>query len=97
LIEGIRVHLFCKDIEKLPNITFVIGGIEYVMTYQDYVIMVENEGITECILGIMGAVFPPYFDYFIFGDSFMRKYYTYFDKNNNRVGFGLAKPVLPKI
>jgi hypothetical protein len=89
------VHLFCKDIETLPDITFTIDGMDYVMTYKDYVIQVDNHGITECILGIMGAVFPPNFKYFILGDSFMRKYYTYFDKNNDRVGFGLAKEIPP--
>lgn len=91
LIEGIKVHLLCRDIETLPDITFKIGGIEYVMTYKDYVISVTNEGITECVLGIMGASFPPGFNYFILGDSFMRKYYTFFDKNHDRVGFALAK------
>jgi hypothetical protein len=38
----------------------------------------------------MGSTFPPTFKYFILGDAFMRKYYTYFDGNNNRVGFSLA-------
>jgi hypothetical protein len=47
------------------------------------------------MLGIMGAVFPPNFKYFIFGDNFMRKYYSYFDKNNNRVGLALAKEIPP--
>jgi len=37
--------------------------------------------------GIMGSAFPPSFDYFILGDVFMRRYTSYFDKNNNRVGF----------
>jgi len=45
----------------------------------------------------MGAVFPPNFNYFILGDSFMRKYYSYFDKNNNRVGFALAKNISDKM
>ena len=91
LTEGIHVHIMCRDIELLPNITFTIDGIDYVLTYQDYVVQVTSEGITECINGIMGSYFPPGFNYFILGDVFMRKYYTYFDKNNNRVGFALAK------
>lgn len=44
----------------------------------------------------MGQLFPENFKYFILGDTFMRKYYSYFDKNNNRVGFvirdNLSKP-----
>jgi Eukaryotic aspartyl protease len=45
---------------------------------------------TECVMGIMGQDFPAAFDYFILGDTFMRKFYSYFDLNNNRVGFALA-------
>jgi len=60
------------------------------MTPRDYVLQVEDMGVTQCVMGIMGSEFPENFNYFILGDSFMRKYYTYFDKNNNRVGFALA-------
>jgi len=35
----------------------------------------------------MGQDFPVTFDYLILGDSFIRKFYTHFDKNTNRVGF----------
>jgi hypothetical protein len=83
LTEGIKVHRLCKDIETLPDITFTIDNIDYVLTYKDYVLSVTSDDITECVLGIMGSVFPPTFNYFILGDNFMRKYYTYFDKNNN--------------
>jgi len=80
----------CKGIEELPDITFTIDNIDYVMTYKDYVVSVTSDGITECILGVMGSPFPPTFNYLILGDNFMRKYYSYFDKNNNQVGFALA-------
>lgn len=90
LTEGIKVHRLCKDIETLPDITFTIDGIDYVLTYKDYVVSVESDGVTECINGVMGSTFPPTFNYFILGDVFMRKYYTYFDGNNNRVGFAVA-------
>lgn len=42
---------------------------------------------TQCVLAVMGQDFPAGFNYFILGDTFMRKYYSFFDKNNARVGF----------
>jgi len=60
------------------------------LTSADYVLSITSGGVTECVLGIMGQDFPAKFDYFILGDTFMRKYYAYFDKNNNRVGFAPA-------
>jgi len=90
LTEGIKVRRTCKGIEELPDITFTIDSTEYTLSYKDYVISVTQDDITECIMGIMGSPFPDDFNYFILGDNFMRKYYTYFDKNNNRVGFAEA-------
>lgn len=87
---GIDVHRLCKGIEDLPDVIFTIDGYDYTLTYKDYVIQVESDGITECISGLMGSTFPPTFKYFILGDAFMRKYYSYFDENNDRVGFALA-------
>jgi hypothetical protein len=87
LINGITVNDDCSGIEKLPDLTFTIDGIDYVLTYNDYVLQVESDGQKECVLGIMGGQFPPTFKYFILGDSFMRRYYSFFDKKNNRVGF----------
>jgi len=45
----------------------------------------------------MGQDFPAQFDYFILGDTFMRKFYSYFDKKNNRVGFIHAEKLNHKI
>lgn len=87
LTEGITVRRTCKGIDDLPDIAFEIDGIEYVLTKDDYVLKVSSNGITECMLAVMGSDFPEGFNYFILGDTFMRKYYSYFDLNNNRVGF----------
>lgn len=87
LIDGIEVKKTCKGVEDLPDITFTIDTTDYVLTADDYVLKITDMGITECMLGVMGSVFPASFNYFILGDVFMRKYYTFFDKENNRVGF----------
>lgn len=90
LIDGIDVKKTCKGVEDLPNIIFTLDGIDYTLTPDDYVLKVTDMGITECMMGVMGSTFGPAFNYMILGDVFMRKYYTYFDKNNNRVGFTLS-------
>lgn len=87
LTDGIVVRKTCKGIENLPDIAFEIDGIEYVLTKDDYVLKVTSGGVTECVLAVMGSDFPAGFNYFILGDTFMRKYYSYFDMNNDRVGF----------
>ena len=87
LIEGITVHQFCRDIETLPDITFTIDGIDYVLTYNDYVVQVEQAGVTECVMGIASANLGSDFPYIIVGDVFMRPYPTHFDKTNNQVTF----------
>lgn len=87
LIKGITVNDDCSGIESLPNLTWTIDGIDYVMTPNDYVLSVEEGGQKECVMGVLSNAFPDNFNYFILGDSFMRKYYSYFDKVNARVGF----------
>lgn len=87
LIAGITVNDDCTGVDALPNITFKIDETEYVLEPKDYVLAVTQGNQTECVLGIMGQDFPKAFDYFILGDSFIRKFYTHFDKNQNRVGF----------
>ena len=54
----------------------------FTLTYQDYVI--EQEDGTSCVVAIMdldGA------DFWLLGDVMIRKYYTVYDMENNRVGF----------
>jgi len=38
LTEGIRVRRTCKGIETLPDIVFTIDGIDYTLSYKDYVL-----------------------------------------------------------
>ena len=85
LIEGIEVAQDCTGIESLPDIIFTFDGIDYTLTYEDYVLQ-EQDG-KQCIMGIMGADLPEDFKYVIVGDVFMRAYPTKFDRDNKTVTF----------
>ena len=81
----------CKDISSHPDVTISFNGIEYTLTAEDYIVQVDTFAGKGCVLGISSAQFPDGFNYLIVGDVFMRKYYTHFDMNTNRVGMALAK------
>lgn len=85
LIEGIEVAQDCTGIESLPDITFTFDGIDYTLTYEDYVL--QEQGGKQCIMGIMGADLPEDFKYVIVGDVFMRAFPTKFDRDNKTVTF----------
>lgn len=90
LIAGIVVDETCAGIELLPDITFRFDDIDYVLTYNDYVVPVTEFGVTQCLMGIMSYELPPDFNYVIVGDVFMRPYATHFSRNDNTVSFYTA-------
>lgn len=86
-----NVEQDCSNIDELPTIDFIFDGVTYTLSPRDYVLEITLLGSTECMAGIMGAELPPNFPYLIIGDVFMRKYYSHFDYDNQRVGFALAR------
>lgn len=87
LLSGIVVDPDCSNVHTLPNITFEIDNIPYTLEAEDYVLRVSQFGKEQCVVALMPAMLPEGFKYIILGDTFMRKYYSYFDKNKDRVGF----------
>jgi len=87
LVDGIPEEPDCDKLADLPDITFTIDDKDYVLKPDDYVLKVSDGGETQCVRGIMGGPFPETFDYIIVGDVFFRRYWAYFDKANNQVGF----------
>ena len=86
-----KVDETCADNSGLPKVTFKFDNTEYELGPEDYVVEVDSFLGKACLLGIQAAEFPSGFNYLIVGDVFMRKFYTHFDKEKNRVGFALAK------
>jgi len=73
--------------KSLVNFDYVINGQTYTLTPADY--LIEDGGL--CILGMMGLDMPEgYPALWIFGDIFIRKYYSIFDETNKRIGLALA-------
>jgi cathepsin D len=90
--SGKEKQVDCSTLDKLPTLTFVIGGDKWVLTGRDYVLQVTEGKQTICVVGIMGLDMPEALgEAFIVGDAFIKTYYTHFDVGNSRVGFARAK------
>jgi len=80
----------CSNVHTLPTVTFEIAGTAFELGPEFYVLrQPTGTGTVECLLGIEGvnAGVPIW----ILGDPFLRKYYTVWDAEQQRVGFATAK------
>ena len=68
----------------LPDLTFSFDGKEFVLTGKEYILDVGGM----CLFGAIGL--DTSMQLWIFGDVFMRKYYSIHDVDNGRIGFALA-------
>jgi len=82
----------CSNMASLPNLGFRIGDRVLNLSPEDY--MDQGEG--NCDFSLMSLdVPPPKGPLFIFGDPFLRRFVTIYDRGSNggkaRVGFAVAK------
>ena len=79
----------CAKLGSMPDVTLTLGGKDFVLTPQQYVLQVGAAGQTECVSGFIGLDVPAG-PLWILGDIFMGAYYTKFDFGNKRLGFATA-------
>lgn len=78
----------CSNFASLPNIGFKIGNKVLNLAPEDY--MDKSSG--DCSFSLMSLdVPPPKGPLFIFGDPFLRRFVTIYDRAGPKVGFAVAK------
>ncbi|XP_061114122.1 renin [Conger conger] len=81
----------CDQVKSLPNISFCLGGQEYPLTGEDYILWQSQFGEDICTVAFKGLDLPPPTGpIWILGANFIARYYTEFDRGNNRIGFARA-------
>eukprot|EP00746_Dinoflagellata_sp_MGD_P001264 gnl/MRDRNA2_/MRDRNA2_102376_c0_seq1.p1 gnl/MRDRNA2_/MRDRNA2_102376_c0~~gnl/MRDRNA2_/MRDRNA2_102376_c0_seq1.p1 ORF type:complete len:665 (-),score=169.14 gnl/MRDRNA2_/MRDRNA2_102376_c0_seq1:91-2085(-) len=78
----------CSNFATLPKLGFKIGNKVLNLDPEDYM----DKGHGSCDFSLMALdVPPPKGPLFIFGDPFLRRFVTIYDKNGPSVGFAVAK------
>ncbi|CAA9987948.1 aspartyl protease, putative [Plasmodium knowlesi strain H] len=94
LIENLYLQKDCSNKSSLPNISFILKNVEgkdvkFDFTPDDYILEEtdEEDNSVQCVIGIMSMDVPaPRGPIFVFGNVFIRKYYSIFDNDHKLVG-----------
>jgi len=84
----VNVKEDCSNFDQLPKLGFQMGDHVLNLRPDDYV----DRSSSDCSFSLMSLdVPPPKGPVFIFGDPFLRRFVTIFDRAQSRVGFAVAK------
>ncbi|XP_040894732.1 gastricsin-like [Toxotes jaculatrix] len=78
----------CGQVNNLPTLSFVISGVTFPLPPSAYIM----QNGYQCSVGISPTYLPSRDGepLWIFGDVFLREYYSVYDRSYNRVGFATA-------
>ncbi|XP_068275511.1 embryonic pepsinogen [Nyctibius grandis] len=76
-------NMNCSSISAMPDIIFVIDGVQYPVSALAYIEQNDQESCISSFQNTSGELW-------ILGDVFIRVYYSIFDRANNRIGLAKA-------
>ncbi|XP_056671749.1 renin-like isoform X2 [Monodelphis domestica] len=89
--DGEEYFVKCNQKKRLPDISFTFDGKTFTLQASDYVLQNEDSSHEMCQVAFYGKdVDNLEGPLWRLGAIFIRKFYTEFDRNNNRIGFALA-------
>ena len=83
ILEEFPEDIDCENLDQYDDLSFKLGGHNFILKPAEYILSVGGQ----CQIGIQAVTGQ---DLLILGDTFIKRYYTDFDIQGQRVGFAKA-------